>query len=133
MFSRSNRPAFKGLVCASPSPVARHLKKMADINNLIARVARGDSTAIKAGAFFSDVSQLPEDLQGLLNKELVAREAFESLPADVQHRYTSYEAYLNALVSPDEREFLTKHGIFKEPAEEPSPVKVEVVNPVNKD
>ena len=128
MFCRSNRPTFKGLVCSSPSPVARHLKKMSDINNLIARVARGDNTAIKAGAFFGDVSALPDDLQGMLNMELVAREAFLSLPSEVQHRYTSYEAYINALYSDDERDFLIKHGILKQPEAEPSPVKVQVVN-----
>lgn len=128
MFSRFNRPSFKGLVCSSPSPVARQLKSMVDINNLIARVTRGDSTAIKSGAFYCDVSELPDCLQGILNKELVAREAFTNLPCEVQRRYTSYEAYLNALTSDDERDFLTKHGIFKEPAVEPAPVKVEVVN-----
>lgn len=126
MFKR-NVKACKGVEFSAPSLAARHLKKMADVNNLIARAVRGDSSAFRPGGWYGDISDLPDTLQSILDKQLAARDYYHSLPVEIQSRFTSYEAFLNALPDEQYRDFFVQHGIFHVPSS-PSPVKVEVIN-----
>lgn len=122
----------KGLVCSSPCKVAKHLVKMCNINNMVARLLKGDSSVTRAGGFYGDISDLPDGLSGMLNKANASRLAFDTLPYDVRSRFTSYEAFLSALTNPEEKSYFQKVGIFKPDVAPEVPVKVEVVNPPTK-
>lgn len=123
----------KGLVCSSPSKVANHLGKMCNVNNMVARLIKGDSSVTRSGGFFGDISDLPDGLSAILNKANASREAFDRLPYEVRSRFTSYDAFLGALSKPEEKAFFQKVGIFKPDIAPESPVKVEVVNPSTKE
>lgn len=115
-----------GLVFHQPTKCQQHLSKMCDINNMIARVVAGDTSVLRHGNY-ADVSQMPDDVQSMLNLANRAREAYEALPADVRAVYPSSEVFLAALVNPDEKERLTRLGVFDAPEPPPAPVAVKVI------
>nr|CAI9750463.1 virion structural protein [Microvirus sp.] len=121
-----------GLVFSQPTKCQQHLSKMCDVNNMIARAIAGDTSVIRRGTYF-DVSQMPDDMQEVLNIGNRAREAFEALPADLRVVYPSPDVFLAALGNPEERKRLEKFGIINPPEPPPAPVAVKVIPEGNED
>lgn len=115
-----------GLVFTQPTKCQQHLSKMCDINNMIARAIAGDTSVIRRGGY-ADVSQVPDDMQEVLNIGNRAREAYEALPADLRAVYPSPDVFLAALGNPDERKRLEKFGIINPPEPPPAPIAVKVI------
>lgn len=108
-----------------PSLCQKHLGKFTDVNYMIQRAISGD-TSVFRHSFSADVSEVPDDMQSLLNAACRGKEAFDSLPDEVRAFYPTVDAFLSALSNPDEKERLTKLGIFKAP-EVVEPVSVRVI------
>lgn len=115
-----------GLVFTQPTKCQQHLSKMCDINNMIARAIAGDTSVIRRGSYV-DVSQMPDDMQEVLNIGNRAREAYEALPADLRAVYPSPDVFLAALGDPEERKRLEKFGIINPPEPPPAPIAVKVI------
>jgi hypothetical protein len=99
---------------------------MCDINNMIALAIAGDTSVIRRGGYV-DVSQMPDDMQEVLNIGNRAREAYEALPADLRAVYPSPDVFLAALGNPEERKRLEKFGIVNPPEPPPAPIAVKVI------
>lgn len=128
MFRRPN--AIK--VLARPSGASKtetHWKDYQNINNIIARVIRGDSSCIRRGAVHADISEMPDTLQDALNAQHEAAYAYDALPASVKAEYPTAEAFYAACHDPSQKDKLVSLGVADSPTVE-SPVKVEVINPV---
>lgn len=121
-----------GLVFTQPTKCQQHLSKMCDINTMIARAIAGDTSVIRRGSY-ADVSQMPDDMQEVLNIGNRAREAYEALPADLRAVYPSPDVFLAALGNPEERKRLEKFGIINPPAPPPAPIAVKVIPEGNED
>lgn len=122
-------------VLARPSGASKtevHWKDYQDINNIIARVMRGDSSAIRRGAVHADVSEMPDTLQDALNQQKEAAYAYDALPDAVKAKYPTAEAFYAACQDPSQKEELAKLGLLNVPEDE-KPVKVEIANPVTPD
>lgn len=115
-----------GLVFTQPTKCQQHLSKMCDINTMIARAIAGDTSVIRRGSYV-DVSQMPDDMQEVLNIGNRAREAYEALPADLRAVYPSPDVFLAALGNPEERKRLEKFGIINPPLPPPAPIAVKVI------
>lgn len=115
-----------GLVFTQPTKCQQHLSKMCDINNMIARAIAGDTSVIRRGSY-ADVSQMPDDIQEVLNIGNRAREAYEALPADLRAVYPSPDVFLAALGNPEERKRLERFGIINPPEPPPAPIAVKVI------
>lgn len=114
------------------SKTESHWKDYQDINNIISRVMRGDSSAIRRGAVHADISEMPDNLQDALNQQIDAAYAYDALPDEVKAKYPTAEAFYAACNDPSQKEELTKLGLVDSPVPE-KPVKVEITNPVTPD
>lgn len=121
-----------GLVFTQPTKCQQHLSKMCDINNMIARAIAGDTSVVRRGSYV-DASQMPDDMQEVLNIGNRAREAYEALPADLRAVYPSPDVFLAALGNPEERKRLEKFGIINPPEPPPAPIAVKVIPEGNED
>lgn len=121
-----------GLVFHQPTKCQQHLSKMCDINTMISRAIAGDTSVIRRGSYV-DVSQMPDDMQEVLNIGNRAREAYEALPAELRAVYPSPDVFLAALGKPEERKRLEKFGIINPPEPPPAPIAVKVIPEGNKD
>lgn len=109
-----------------------HWQKYQDINNIISRVMRGDSSVIRHGAVHADVSEMPDTLQDALNQQKEAAYAYDALPDAVKAKYPTAEAFYAACQDPSKKEELSKLGLLNVP-EDTKPVEVKIVNPVTPD
>lgn len=111
-----------------PTKCQVHLAKMQNINNMIARVTAGDMSAIRRGSFM-DVSDVPDNLQEILNVQVRAMESYNALPDAVRRRWASPAAFLAALDDPETKKEFVKLGLAFERMPE-GPIEVKVINPV---
>lgn len=114
------------------SMTKQSFKDECDINTLMAKYE-------KTGVLDHVNRRLPEygDFAGVvsyqdsLNIVLDAREAFASLPARIRDRFGNDPAqYLSFIDKPENKEEAIRLGMIMPPPADPSPQKVEVVNPV---
>lgn len=101
-------------------PTQQQFKDSCDINIIMSKVQAGQELP-EPSAFMSyeDVSNVP-DLMTSKNLIIKAMNNFLTMPIEVRKRYEhNPELFINALVDPEEKEFLTKHGIFEAPKEVP--------------
>lgn len=80
-------------------------KESCDINNIVARFARGDVDALNRvqGTYFDAVG-MPTTYAELLNTVIAGRELYDSLPLEVKEKFGfSFERWMSSLdqVSPD--------------------------------
>ncbi len=80
-------------------------KESCDINNIVARFARGDVDALNRvqGTYFDAVG-MPTTYAELLNTVIAGRELYDSLPLEVKEQYGfSFERWMSSLdqVQPD--------------------------------
>lgn len=114
-----------------PSLTEQKWKDRQDVNSIVARCLRGDTSGLKTCGFqFADVSDMPKTLQEMLNRHMDLTSAFDSLPTDAREHYGTPSRFLKALSDENEVANFRKFGLLKEAPSEPTPVKVEVINPV---
>lgn len=123
------RKSIAGISFSLPSKCQKHLAKMCDIRTMISRALAGDTSVYSKGSY-SDVTNVPDSMQDLLNLATKGREAYDSLPDSVKSVYPSPEVFISALYNKDEKQRLLSLGVFaKKPVD--APVEVRVINPVN--
>lgn len=105
----------------------QHLKKFTDINYMIQRALGGDSSVYRPGGVSADISQVPDDLQEILNLQIRARDSYENLSADVRKKYPTPEDFFAACHDPEQRDALVKLGVIN-PPQASEPVEVKIVN-----
>lgn len=129
MFKR-NRKRVR-FVTFGKSETEQKWKDRQDVNSIVERCLRGDTSGLKTCGFqFADISDVPKTLQEMLNYRMSASSAFDSLPAEAREHYGTPSRFLKALSDENEVANFKKFGLLKEAVSEPSPVKVEVINPV---
>ncbi len=84
-------------------------KESCDINNIVARFARGDVDALNRvqGTYFDAVG-MPTTYAELLNTVIAGRELYDSLPLEVKEKFGfSFERWMSSLdqVQPDVPDF----------------------------
>lgn len=106
-------------------------KERQDVNSIVARCLRGDTSGLKTCGFqYADISDMPKTLQEFMNRNISANAAFDSLPIEAREHYLTPTRFIQALSDENEIANFRKFGLLKEEVKEPTPVKVEVVNPV---
>ena len=132
MFKRTRKriiTSFQGV-----SLTEQKWKERQDVNSIVARCLRGDDSGLRTCGFqFADISDVPLTLQDMLNHRMSVDSAFDSLPIEVREHYVTPSRFLSALSDENEIANFRKFGLLKEKAPEPTPVKVEVINPVTPD
>ena len=97
-------------------------KESADINNIIRRVTRGDTSVINAAGIYGDFTGRSTSLIDAMNIQLRAEKAWASLPAEIRKEYDNdVQKYLADFGT---EHFWKLHGI--EPNKEVEPIKEEV-------
>lgn len=130
MFKRSRRRV--AFATDGASLTEQKWKDRQDVNSIVARCLRGDTSGLKQCGFtYADVSEFPNTLQELLNKQISASHAFDQLPVEAREYYGTPSRFVAAVGNEDEKANFKKFGLLKDAVPEPRPVKVEVINPVN--
>lgn len=128
MFSRK-----RNRVRVAPSGASLTEQKWKDrqnVNSIVARCLRGDNSGlVQCGFNYADTTILPSTLQELMNQQISAEVAFDSLSPEAKEHYVTPSNFIKAIDSETEAENLRRFGLLKEPVAEPSPVKVEITNP----
>lgn len=106
----------------------QHWRDRQDVNNIVARCLRGDTSDLRNDGLYQDISELPEDLHGLLQVASRRDAIYDALPDAVREKYRTPADFVNACHDPKERENLKALGLVKTPEQE-IPIKVEVTNP----
>lgn len=106
----------------------QHLAKMTDVNAMLERALRGDTSVFRRGMPIVDATTVPSELQEVLNGQIKARNAYYALPPAVREAYPTPEAFFNACHDKTQIEKLRELGLVEKPAED-APVRVEVVTP----
>lgn len=99
-------------------------RESADINNIIARVVRGDTSMMNFNDIYGDFVNTPTNLIEAQNITLRAERMWSSLPAEIRKEY---DFDMNKYVADFGTEhFLKMHGIEPQKAEIPTePIKEE--------
>lgn len=114
-----------------PSLTEQKWKDRQDVNSIVARCLRGDSSGLKTCGFqFADVSDMPKTLQEMLNRSRDLNAAFDTLPSEAREHYGTPSRFLKALSDENEVANFRKFGLLKPEPTEPEPIKVQVTNPV---
>lgn len=96
----------------------QHMAESCNINNILKKVQPGQEFEPDPNIVFADVSNIP-DLMNMQNQVIKAMDGFATLPIQVRKKYNHNPSeFLQALQDPEEKEFLTKYGVFQKPAEE---------------
>ena len=109
------------------SKTEAHHMRDCDINRLFNRLVGGDISVIKRGAVYADISEMPNTLQAVMNKQIDCRRAYEALPDNVRARYKTAEEFYRAVNDENSRSTFKELGLIVEP-KPIEPVKVEVIN-----
>lgn len=104
-----------------------------DINNIIRKHGMDiiqQTSALQAPTFqFDDVTG--NDFQEAMFKVTKAQESFNALPSAIRTRFNNSAAeFLDFIQNSDNIPEMVKLGLANPPANTPSPIKVEVINPV---
>lgn len=101
-------------------------KDSTDINKMVERFVRGDTTALsRAQGFFADVTQMPTNLAETLNQIRACEDAFNALPVEVKAKFNhNVTEFLASAGSP---EFMAALGLNQQSAAAPE-VKEDVKN-----
>lgn len=121
------RKPMSGLAGFGTSKAQAHLAKFCDINTMVSRALAGDTSVFRRGDYL-DCSRLPESMQDMLNHQIAAKQAYDSLPEDVRKRYSSPELFLEACENPENAADFVKLGLAFERKPD-QPLTVRVVNP----
>lgn len=128
MFKRIVEVRNTSLRFEGKSLTEQHHKRDCDINRLFNRLVGGDTTVLKTGGVYADITEMPSSLQMVLNHQIDGRRAYESLPDSVRSRFTTAESFYAAVMDNNSRKTFEELGLIKVPQDPPA-VKVEVVNP----
>lgn len=102
-----------------------------DVNSIVARCLRGDTSGLKTCGFnYADISSTPDTLQEFLNSRIQAERYYDSLPSEAKKRWKTPSDFVEACSNETEREYFERFGLLKAKEVDDSPVKVQVVNPV---
>ena len=81
-------------------------KEETDINNIMARFALGDETALNVNkGYYIDASSLPSNIFEVYQSGLKAEQYFDSLPVDLKEQFDN--SYVEFMIS-DEKDFFDK-------------------------
>lgn len=122
-FRRRVRFAPKGA-----SRTEQHWRDKQDVNAIVARCMRGDYSDLRNSGLYEDISDMPDDLHGLLNSKIRSEQIFDALPDVVKEKYKTPSEFVAACHDERERENLKSFNLL-EKIQEAKPVKVEVINP----
>lgn len=90
-------------------------KDQCDLNYLIARLQRGDTSVLKSTGVYYDVSNLPTDLQSALQLQIDASHVWENSPV-LKARFGVVENMLDFLSRSENREEAIKLGLISAPS-----------------
>lgn len=110
------------------SRTEQHWRDKQDVNAIVARCMRGDYSDLRNSGLYEDISDMPEDLHGLLNSKIRAEQIFDALPDAVKEKYRTPSEFVAACHDERERENLKSFNLL-EKVQKIDPVKVEVINP----
>jgi hypothetical protein len=110
-----------------------HLARQCDVNYLYNRLVGGDTSVLKTGGVYADISEMPDTLQGVLNTQISGRRAYEALPDSVRARYRTAEEFYSAAMNPSNREEFEALGILQKstPVDTPTTVSSEKTQPLS--
>lgn len=116
MYTSLNPPVDEPIdFSGSPSLCQSQFKEQQDINNMIARLARGDTSVLKQTGFYYDISNIPDNLQDALSMQLRARDIWHyEGNADIRQRFVSPENLIDFLADERNRDEAVKLGLIKE-------------------
>lgn len=122
-----------GDITVPPSMTKQEFVRECDVNNVIKQYkAHGMLTHVNAKAAQGTYQDLPDsvDFQESLHTVMVAEQAFLTLPSKIRERFGQEPAeFLAWLADPANAGEARELGILKALEPEPTPMKVEVVNP----
>ena len=119
----------KKLECVGTHDIYEEIQSYAEeckIENIIARAAAGDSTALNARkGFYADITNTPRDLKEAQDSILKLSNGFYDLPSDIRAKFdNSVEKFVQTFGSD---EWAENMGFKKETSEAPQAEKVEFV------
>lgn len=88
-------------------------KAYTDIHYIMNRLQQGDTSVLREGAFYGDMTKAPKSLADALNIMINAEDRFNELPLEVRNKFNN--SYLAWLSSAGSDEWLTNMNIDKEP------------------
>lgn len=103
-------------------------KNQCDLNLLIARLQRGDTSMLKHTGVYYDTTNIPSDLQSALQVQINARDIW-SASEDVRARFGTVENLLDFLSFSDNREEAIKLGLIQAPVNAPETASSAVSSP----
>lgn len=129
-FTQKNPPPKAGLSFDDEeSAVQPQFKDSCDINQMIARLARGDLSVLKSTGVYYDITNIPTDLQSSLNLQIQVRDFWNADENDaLRKRFVVPENLIDFLSDSKNREEAIQLGILPAPVAD-APVEVKVVNP----
>lgn len=107
----------------------QHFRDRQDVNSIVERCLRGDTSGLRACGVNADISYVATDLQTMLNNRIEADMAFDSLPTAVKEKFKTPSDFLAACSDESNRQLFDELGLLVKVAEV-KPVEVKVVNPV---
>lgn len=98
----TEKKRFRPVLKCGPSRTKQSFRDECDINKIVSRIREGGFTPMTytalRGAWYGDVSKMPDSFQGAQEVILRVKATFSSLPSDVRERFMNDPARFVAFV-----------------------------------